>query len=197
MEQTFQTPWCLWEHKKNTGVGDYAGSIIKIATIYSIKDFWEHFNNYPKPSILFYNGITKATIYDIDISLGSDNEREISSVCLFRDGIEPKWEDPKNTKGGEIAIRKFNSFAEMDKFWTILTTMCVGEQISEHITGIRVVDSSVEKKKKILHRIEIWFDDVKYRKQIQEIFCGILGIRVNDGDIFFKEHSTSKVTYRR
>ena len=33
--------------------------------------------------------------------------REVSSISLFRKGILPKWEDPKNVNGGEFALRRF------------------------------------------------------------------------------------------
>lgn len=32
------------------------------------------------------------------------NEKMLECIMLFKEGIEPKWEDPKNEVGGSLVI---------------------------------------------------------------------------------------------
>ena len=184
-EYPLNSSWVLWEHQKNTN-NNYDQNTKLVYEFSSIENFWRLFNNYPYPSKYFYHNNCKPKF---------DNPlREVSSVSLFRKGVHPKWEDPLNTNGGEIAIKRFKNtdvLAEIDKCWKLLAVICVTENfdMSEEITGIRVVDSSIPGKK-ALYRIEIWFSNKDNRLLIEKSFKE----KMNFGpfvQLHYKEHSTA------
>lgn len=175
--------WSIWEHQRKTG-NNYDKNSCCIGTFSTVKNFWKYYNNYPKPSEIFYLGRSKPYL--------KNPEREIASLSLFREGIEPKWEDLRNKNGGEFALRKFKKVEDIDKFWELLSIYCIGELFPEsnHVTGIRIVDSSIPSNKRILHRIEIWFDCLDVRDSIEKIFRQLLEIE-SYVQVYFKEHSTA------
>jgi translation initiation factor 4E len=162
---------------------NYEQNKSKLGTFNTINDFWRYYNNYPYPSSIFSDGSNKPIIEDPD--------REVASISLFKLGTEPKWEDPNNTNGAEIAIRKFKNLEELDSLWETISMLCIGEQfeMSELITGIRIVDSSIPNRK-ALYRIELWFSDKKYKDVIENSFKN----KLNLGplvQLHHKEHSTA------
>ena len=109
--------WVLWEHQKNND-NNYDQNTKKLGSFNTLQDFWRYYNNYPVPSSIFSDGVDKPLIQDPD--------REVASISLFKQGILPKWEDPKNTDGGEIAVRKFKNIQELDELWESISMLCVG-----------------------------------------------------------------------
>lgn len=180
-----QNTWTLYDHIKSDS-DSYESNMRKICDINNVIDFWRVFNFYPKPSLIFNNGVCKPKMGD----------KEISSISMFKKGIEPKWEDPINELGGEISKRKFDRkdiFNELDQNWYTIILACIGEQIDPSITGIRIVDSSNIQKNidgyKIMFRIELWFDEdgLKNKKDIIEnSFKNLLNL--DKKLIYFKEH---------
>ncbi len=183
------TSWSLWEHQRNTN-NNYDKNTCCIGSFSTIQDFWKYYNNYPPPTKIFYtnNYFAKPKI--------KNPEREIASLSLFRQGIEPKWEHSDNSNGGEFALRNFKTAEEIDKLWENLSIYCIGElfEHSNQITGIRIVDSSIPSNKKVLHRIEIWFKSLQYKDMIEKTFRKLLGVDPLV-QIYFKEHSTAVETY--
>lgn len=184
--------WILYDHTKSDS-NTYESSTRKVCEIDSIVKFWKVFNNYHIPSIIFNNGINRPYI---------DN-REISSLSFFKEGISPKWEDPSNKFGGEFSKRKFtkkHQLEELDSNWMDLLIACISSSVFDSsITGIRVVDSSSPRKNestklvefKLLYRIEIWFSDNSKKDEIECIFKNILDMPKED-QVFFKEHMLNK-----
>lgn len=183
--------WILWEHRKSNK--DYSSNTNKIGSFNTIKDFWRHYNNYPYPSMLFYNGKFKPFI--------KNPNREVSSISLFEENTLPQWEDQRNKFGGEIAYRNFKELKDIDFMWERLSCAIVGEEfeLSEFITGIRVVDSSI-KNKSSLYRIELWFSDNSKKINIENNFKTILKLNSNI-ELYYKNHcsaiDTSKTKSRR
>lgn len=174
--------WVLWEHQKNNNV-NYEQNTCELGTFNTINDFWKYYNNYPYPSVIFSDGSVKPIIENPD--------REIASISLFKMGVEPKWEDPMNTNGAELAIRKFKNLEELDNIWETMSIMCIGEQfeMSNLVTGIRVVDSSIPNRK-ALYRVELWFSDKKYKNVIEDSFKTKLNLG-SFVQLHYKEHSSA------
>jgi len=183
--------WVLYDHTKSDS-DTYEASTRKICEFNSVVKFWQIFNNYPKPSLLFNNGNYRPTI-----KISGEN-KEISSISVFKKGIFPKWEDKININGAEVSKRKFNKkdpLDELDQNWFDILIACIGGMVDLGITGIRVVDSSAHKKNefngnvdfKLLYRIELWFDNVSKRHLIEEQFKNILNID-DVKSIYYKEH---------
>ena len=143
----------------------------------TIEDFWRYFNNIPKPTEFFKKDETTKYI----------NDKYIHSWSIFREGIEPAWEDERNINGGEVNLRSFSSMEEIDKLWEHCIVVVLGEMTdySKNITGIRVVDSSNHYK--FMHRIEIWYDSIKIEEKIKKDVYSIFEFP-KKGNIIYKGH---------
>ena len=193
----FETSWTFYDHEKSTNT-DYDKSTRMIGSFDNIIDFWSFFNNIPGPSSLFYQKEHGKPYY-----IYKDKKREISSISLFRSGIEPKWEDPKNINGSEISLRKFYNkdlppIVFLDNLWLNLIVSCIGEQFSksEDITGCRVVDSSIIISGKPLYRIELWFSSQKTPEEINQLdlqFKSFLKLTSNDKLLYNIHEITEKI----
>ncbi len=181
--------WTIYDHIKSDS-GSYEANTRKLGDINSVVDFWKFFNHYPSPSSIFNNGACKPTM----------GERKISSISFFKKGIEPKWEDPVNQQGAEVSKRRFNRqnpLGELDSNWFELLMACIGEQISESVTGVRIVDSSSIKREeyrseggldfKLMYRIELWFSEISKKREIEEYFKNLLNL--DPRNIYYKEHT--------
>lgn len=181
-----ENKWTIYDHEKSDK-DTYEKSTRELASFSTVEDFWRIFNHYPLVSDIFNNGVEKPTI----------GSKEITSISLFKNDIKPKWEDPSNRLGGEFSKRRFNKknpLEEIEQDWENLVLACVGENLNESITGIRIVDSSVpniykKKSYKLLYRIEVWFSDISKKNEIEESLRTILNISEND-ILYFKEHET-------
>jgi hypothetical protein len=81
--------------------------------------------------------------------------RSIEAFSVFKKGIRPEWEDPKNKYGGELVCRKSFSLDMLDQYWDNLVLALIGEIIddSDEVCGCRVVDKS---NKKAIYKLELW-----------------------------------------
>ena len=153
LNDTWVWRWHVKDKTKN-----YQENTKIIAEFSTIEEFWNYYNNIPKPTDFFKNKEGK---------YGIINELNVHSWSIFRKGIEAEWEDPKNINGGEVNIRSFENFEQINYLWENCLLVLLGETLeySEHITGARVVDSSYDYK--TMHRIEIWYDDVSIEKKLK------------------------------
>lgn len=179
--------WNLYDHEKSTNK-DYDKSTKLLGTFETVGEFWYIINKLPYPSALFY----KKDIGKAYYKFSDNSERYISAISLFKENIQPKWEDPMNKNGGEIAIRQFikkdqTIYDTLDKYWLDLAVFCISEtsRYQEYINGIRVIDSSYGKKQ--FYRIELWFSDKSIGKDIEDEFRRILDLDTGE-QIFFKSH---------
>uniref|UniRef100_A0A7S2XVT5 Eukaryotic translation initiation factor 4E n=1 Tax=Fibrocapsa japonica TaxID=94617 RepID=A0A7S2XVT5_9STRA len=141
-----ENTWSIWEHRATKNQGDWAGNMQKICTFATVEDFWAYYNHIPKPSAIFYDGQTRKRVGD----------RQLESLSIFKEGINPEWEDPVNAKGGEFSCRKTFDPVTLDKLWENLLMGIIGETIdwADHISGARVVDKS--KGTRAVYKLELW-----------------------------------------
>lgn len=185
--------WVFYDHEKGND-NDYENLSRVLCECSTIGELNYIKSVLPKPSDLFYQKQKGKPYYEYE----NGTEREISSLSVFRKGIQPKWEDPKNKSGGEISVRKIkrpfdkekNSILEsLDYYWDLLILNCLSENFisSKYITGIRIVDSSSLEIDNPLYRIELWFSDISCKNVIQQEFRTLFNVDLSN--IFFKKHS--------
>mmetsp|Transcript_63 Transcript_63/g.201 ORF Transcript_63/g.201 Transcript_63/m.201 type:complete len:224 (-) Transcript_63:1245-1916(-) len=106
--------WTLWfdnpshRHAKST----WGQSLRSVCTFRTVEDFWRLFNNVVAPSKLV---------------VGAD-------FYLFKEGIEPKWEDPKCANGGKWTVlvpKNANPKQTLDTYWLHTILAMIGEQFDE------------------------------------------------------------------
>jgi hypothetical protein len=151
-----QNQWTVWEHvgsksKGKTAYANYDDNMNELLSFSSVEDFWRWYNNYPKPSALFYDGRSKKLL----TRQGDPQGKCIEALSIFKRGIEPKWEDPANKHGAEWCVRRISSGAVLDGYWENLLLGMVGETMDngDEICGLRVVDKSKSRRD---FRIELW-----------------------------------------
>lgn len=149
-----ETKWTLWFDNPNgkQKQSQWGQTLRAVYTFDTVEDFWCLYNNIIPPSRL---------------SNGSD-------LHLFREGVEPKWEDPMCEGGGKwtAVIPKANPQL-LDSNWLHAVLACVGEQFDDgdEVCGVVV---NVRPKQ---NRISMWTRtasneaaQVAIGKQLKEIF---------------------------
>ena len=151
--------WCIWEHTNDKE--NWKDNLRKIFEFDTVEEFWNCWGIIPEPDKFFF------TRGDARCDVGG---RSVVSYSIFKKGIEPMWEDPIATKGGEWRIRRFKSLNQVSHVWEQVTLLMIGNSLScgDSLIGVRVVDSSHTDK--CMYNVEIWFDDMEKSEEIQESF---------------------------
>lgn len=149
--------WVVWEQlnmdaRKDS---DYSNATKPVARFSSVQQFWWIWHHIPQPSELLQG---KRMVRE-----SSDGSKSVvDAVIMFKEGIQPMWEDPKNASGGHVHFRAWQSTVvpgELDTMWNYLVLAVVGGSLnnSSIVNGIRLVDKLGGNRGNI--RIEVWFSD--------------------------------------
>tara|TARA_B100000902_G_scaffold11843_1_gene14429 strand:- start:2705 stop:3253 length:549 start_codon:yes stop_codon:yes gene_type:complete len=171
--------WKIWEHRNDCE--NYEDNINSIGEFDTVELFWKYWVHIPKPGAFFFTNKRNRGI------IGG---RSVVSYSVFKKGIFPKWEDPVASLGGEWRIRRFKNIDEVDEIWENVVLLTIGSslEMSEHILGVRVVDSSHPETNKTMYNVEIWFDSMNYAEEIK----ANLGQSLNNLDVsklYLRNHS--------
>ena len=137
----FETPW-VWYGHFPSGSLNYGTSYIKLGRFESIKQFWQLFNHFP-PIDSIHDG---CVFYD---------RQPIVAYSLFRDGVDPEWEHPRNLIGSEWGCRETLCRERFHHLWKEYVLGAIGENIP-HCVGVRAINKS--NRNRCLHKVEIWMD---------------------------------------
>ncbi|KAI9205532.1 putative eukaryotic initiation factor 4E [Polychytrium aggregatum] len=112
VKHPLQSRWTLWylNSQRKANQNNWNQNLKKIITFETVEDFWGVFNNIIKPS---------------QTAPGSDYH-------LFKEGIQPTWEDPANEQGGKwvCTIRKKDE--DLDTKWLNTMLLCVGAMLPDY-----------------------------------------------------------------
>lgn len=127
--------WTLWfDNPRIAPPGsDWKENLKQIATVHSIGDFWQVFNNVKPASEI---GTT-------------------SNYSIFREGIDPSWEDPANENGGKFVFeipKKDSRNPRFDRYWLYTVLACIGETLSASCE----VNGAVVSLRKNQDKIALW-----------------------------------------
>ncbi|XP_077999698.1 eukaryotic translation initiation factor 4E-1A-like [Glandiceps talaboti] len=117
IKHPLQNTWALWFFK-NDKSKTWAANLRLITKFDTVEDFWA-----------LYNHIQAAS----RLQSGCD-------YSLFKDGIEPMWEDDRNKNGGRwlVSLSKNQRHSDLDRFWLETILCLVGEAFdddSETVNG--------------------------------------------------------------
>lgn len=87
----------------------YEDRLVKLLDISDVKHFWEMHNNFDVRSMLKLR----------------------DSVHLFKKGVKPLWEDPRNVHGGAWTFRVPKEQAA--EFWMHTCLLAIGERLQEAV----------------------------------------------------------------
>ncbi|XP_019901221.1 eukaryotic translation initiation factor 4E-1A isoform X2 [Esox lucius] len=90
---------------------------------------------------------------------------------LFKDGIEPMWEDERNKRGGRwlITLSKQQRRADLDRFWLETLLCLVGEAFDDHSDDVCGAVVNIRTKG---DKLAIWTTDYDNKEAITHIGRG-------------------------
>eukprot|EP00727_Mastigamoeba_balamuthi_P012585 m51a1_g795 putative eukaryotic translation initiation factor 4e (205) ;mRNA; r:641791-643020 len=138
LKHPLQCTWTMW-FDAGAGApqkrGDWSANLKKLIDVDTVEDFWG-----------MYNHIVPAS----KLALGSNYH-------LFKSPIEPKWEDPRNKRGGKWVLNlQKRGPVDLDRTWLYAVLACIGEcflEYSDQICGV------VVSPRKAADRIALWTSD--------------------------------------
>jgi len=137
VKHPLQNAWTIWFDNpgKRTNVASWGDFLKKVTTVATVEDFWSVFN-YLKPASTLPQG---------------------ANYHIFKEHIEPKWEDAQNAKGGKwtVSVPPKNRATALDQMWLYTVLACIGETIRapDDVCGLVV---SI---RKAGDRVQIWTRD--------------------------------------
>jgi len=117
-----QHTWALWYDtpRRRLTKASWSDNLNKIYSFSTVEDFW-----------CLWNNIKGAH----ELSPGSNYH-------LFKDGIEPKWEDPANARGGKwiVQVKVTQRSTLLNQLWLWLVLACIGYSFEDddEICGVVV-----------------------------------------------------------
>lgn len=133
-----ENAWTMWydapeKNKRPVPGADWHANVKKIVSFRYVEDFWCLFNNLMAPTLL----------------------SEKSNYYLFKEGVMPAWEDPKNENGGKWALQLNTSEREktlLDEIWLYTILEMIGESFEDMDEMCGVVVGL----RKTRNRISLW-----------------------------------------
>lgn len=147
VKHPLQNGWTIWYDNpgKRTNTASWGDHLRKITTFDTVEDFWRVFNNL-KPASTLPQG---------------------SNYHIFKEHIEPKWEDPANARGGKwtVSVAPKSRGTSLDQMWLWTVLACIGETIRspDDVCGLVV---SI---RKAGDRVQIWTKDAHNEVACREI----------------------------
>ncbi|XP_065072245.1 eukaryotic translation initiation factor 4E-1A-like [Rhopilema esculentum] len=127
-----QNSWSLWFYRSDKSKS-WAENLRKVITFNTVEDFWGVYNH-----VLLASKLQSGCDYSV-----------------FKEGIEPMWEDERNRLGGRwlINVNKGNRNAELDRLWLELLLILVGEAFGDDHDS---VTGAVVQKRNKGDKIGLW-----------------------------------------
>merc|ERR1712198_594098 len=174
MKHPLQNAWTLWFFK-NDKTRSWEENQRPIITVTTVEDFWS-----------LYNHIEVAS----RLPPGSD-------YSLFKEGIFPDWEDPRNAPGGRwmINVDKKHRVDYLDTYWLEILFFLIGEHADQHAHQVNGAVVNVRGKG---DKLAVWLADASQPDSILRIGKMIkerLGIDP-DQTIGFNIHNEEKAAAR-
>uniref|UniRef100_A0A3P8TIB7 Eukaryotic translation initiation factor 4eb n=1 Tax=Amphiprion percula TaxID=161767 RepID=A0A3P8TIB7_AMPPE len=137
--------WSLWFFK-NDKSKTWQANLRLISKFDTVEDFWALYNH---------------------IQLSSN----LMSGCdysLFKDGIEPMWEDERNKRGGRwlITLTKQQRRLDLDRFWLETLLCLVGEAFDDYSDDVCGAVVNIRTKG---DKIAVWTSDYENREAVTHI----------------------------
>jgi hypothetical protein len=173
--------WDFWHDRQDRGASNdpssnaYEDRLVRLAEVNDIRSFWSVFNNF-------------------DTSLLPLRD----SVHLFKRGVKPIWEDPRNVSGGAWTFRVPKQLAP--EFWKEVCMLAIGEQLQA-----AVAEEGVEKFRDDIcgvslgvrfgsMLVQVWNRDGEHEagvRRVLEVIWGSLseGLRPREGSFYYKRHN--------
>lgn len=184
IKHPLQNRWSLWydNPRKRTSADTWGNHLKHVVEFDTVEDFWRLYNNVMPASRLEHG----------------------SNYHLFKAGIEPKWEDSANTRGGQWVVTFSNKQRKekLDKLWLYTILACIGEAFEEE----EEVCGCVVSIRKAQDRIAIWTRTASKEAAVRSIGMqlkrtlempagSVVGYQVHSDSMKTQSSSSSKYRY--
>jgi hypothetical protein len=153
----------------------YEERLVRLAEVNDIRSFWNLFNNFDT---------TLLPLRD--------------SVHLFKRGVKPIWEDPRNAQGGAWTFRVPKQLAP--EFWKEVCMMAIGEQLQAAVeeAGVETFRDDIcgvslgVRFGSML--VQVWNRDGGHEAGVQRVLETIWGslspgLQPREGSFYYKKHN--------
>lgn len=125
-------PLTFWYQKFTKGEDKFEDSLLPVANISTVEEFWHCYQHFKRPS---------------ELAIGT-------YVYLFKKDVKPVWEDEANKNGGAFVLRF--SREHCDRLWEdiLLGFISAEEKLHSELNGLRM------KLKKDYAEIDFWVSTV-------------------------------------
>lgn len=168
-----QDTWSFWFYKCDMS-REWKDNLLHITDVSTVEDFWA----------------IQHRIKPVEsLSDGCD-------YIVFKHGIKPMWEDPRNENGGRIVLNidKKNVLSFLSKIWLNSLLFLIGssydDEESDNINGLVI---NVRTK---LNRISLWtcnFENKSLQEKIAKRFMKYLGLQDNEKNLEYEKHENAKI----
>ncbi|XP_006873555.1 PREDICTED: eukaryotic translation initiation factor 4E type 1B [Chrysochloris asiatica] len=140
-----QNRWALWFFK-NDSSRVWQDNLHLITKFDTVEDFWSTYSHIQQASKL---------------SSGCD-------YALFKDGIQPMWEDSRNKRGGRwlVSLAKHQRHSKLDRLWLETMLCLIGESFEEHS---REVCGAVVNIRTKGDKISVWTQEAENQASVLHI----------------------------
>ena len=129
MKHPLQNAWTLWFFK-NDKSKTWEENQRPIITVTTVEDFWSLYNHIEVVFKFEDQMIISMFTFQVSSKLPTG-----ADYSMFKEGIFPDWEDPKNQDGGRwiINLDKRRPNRElMDTYWLEIMFFLIGEHAEQH-----------------------------------------------------------------
>lgn len=150
-------------------------------------NLWAHLPHDPKWTDDSYVKICQFNCVEETIAITESLPEDFVKNCMLfimRDGVMPKWEDPRNRNGGCFSYKVHNKY--VFEVWRELTYCLVGETISTNNSFVNSVIGITISPKKNFCIVKIWLTNCDY--QNPQIVTGDVKYLFPQGCLF-KKHT--------
>jgi translation initiation factor 4E len=128
--------WTIWyDNPRLAPAGsDWTENLKQCGSFDTVESFWRIFNNLKPASELSVN----------------------SNYSVFRDGVQPSWEDPANAEGGKFVyalLKKDTKLGKCDEAWLFTVLAMIGETMDRSGDQINGAVVSIRKQQ---DRVTLW-----------------------------------------
>jgi len=147
VKHPLQDSWSWWfdNPKRKTTQTSWGDNLRKIYTFGTVEDFWSLWNNIK----------------------GAHELAAGSNYHLFKDGVEPKWEDTANVKGGKwlIQLKPGQRASSLNQLWLWAVLACIGATFEDDAQVVGIVVSV----RKATDKIALWTSDATDELAVKRI----------------------------
>ncbi|KAK3091354.1 hypothetical protein FSP39_019218, partial [Pinctada imbricata] len=145
MKHPLQNKWALWFFK-NDRTKEWTANLKLVTAFDTVEDFWA-----------LYNHVQKAS----KLPSGCD-------YSLFKDGIQPMWEDGRNKDGGRwlINLNKNQRMTDLDNFWLETLLCLIGEAFEEFSEDVNGAVINIRNKG---DKLSLWTGDARRQDAVMKI----------------------------